>query len=220
MPPHVSDRVRITISLSRDIAERIDDLVDGVRIRNRSHAIESLVTDSLDLAHISYAVIMAGGENVKRRLPAIKRMLGTLTHFGIFEAIIAVGYLGDDVKKEIGDGSSYGVRVSYIESDLGTGGVLTQIKSKLKATFLVINIMEPVDIDLKNLIKFHREHSPLATIATKSLRELTGVYIMEPKVFTFIPNGFCMLEDTVFHDMTKQGKLLPYPILTEVKDKA
>jgi len=42
---------------------------------------------------------------------------------------------------------------------------------------------------------------------------------MEPKLFSFIPPGFCMLEETVFHEMTKQGKLLPYPILKDYTDK-
>ena len=73
--------------------------------------------------------------------------------------------------------------------------------------------------DIKNLLKFHREHAPLVTIATQSLRELSGVYVMEPKVFSYIPSGFCMLEESVFHEMTKQGKLLPYPILTEAKEE-
>jgi len=216
--PSPTDRVRVTISLSRDVAERIDELVDGVRIRNRSHAIESLITDSLDLAHIHQAVILAGGEQAVQRVPAIRRMLSTLAHHGIFEAIIAVGYLGDTLKEQIGTGTVQGVRVQYIQSELGTGGALLQLKNRLRSTFLVVNIDTPVDIDIKNLLKFHREHEPLATIATLSLRELSGVYVMEPKVLSYIPQGFCMLEENVFHEMTKQGKLLPYPILTEAKD--
>jgi NDP-sugar pyrophosphorylase family protein len=220
MNPSSSDRVRITISLSRELAGRIDDLVDGVKIRNRSHAIESLVNDSLDLAHIHQAVILLGGEQAIKRVPAIKRMLGTLAQYGIFEAIIAVGYLGEEIRKLLGNGSEYGVQVTYVESDLGTGGALLQMKNRLKGTFLVVNIENPVEINLKNLLKFHREHTPVATIATRSLRELSGVYVMETKVFNFIPQGFCMLEDTVFHEMTKEGKLLPYPILTERTDKS
>lgn len=215
-----SERVRITISLSKEIAERIDDLVDGVKIRNRSHAIESLVNDSLDLAHIRQAVILLGGKQAIERVPAIKKMLGTLAQYGVFEAIVAVGYLGDEIKKRLSSGTDYGVQLTYIESELGTGGALLQMKNRLKGTFLVINIENPVEINLKNLLKFHREHAPLATIATRSLRELTGVYVMEPKVFHYIPQGFCMLEDTVFHEMTKEGKLLPYPILTEKIDKS
>ena len=106
-------------------------------------------------------------------------------------------------------------KIEYIETQMGTGGALTALKSKLKKTFIVVNINQPVTINLKTLLKFHRDHAPLATIATRSLRELQGIYVLEPKVFNQIPPGFCMLEDTVFHELTKQGKLLSYPILGE-----
>lgn len=211
------DRVRITISLSREIADQIDATIDGVKVRNRSHAIETLVTDSLDLVQVQQAIILAGGEQALNRIPAIKRMLETLKQAGIFHAIIAVGYLGEEIKKEIGNGEEQGLRIEYVTSELGTGGALLQLKSKLKRTFLVANIDQPVEINLKNLLKFHRDHQPTVTIATRSLRELSGIYIMEPKVFTSISEGFCMLEDTVFHDLTRQGKLLSYPILTDAK---
>jgi len=208
-------RVRFTISLAKDVANRIDELVDGVKIRNRSHAIETLVVESLNMAHIHQAVIMAGGEHVTKRMPALREALKTLQTYGIFDVIMAVGYLGEQVRKEFGNGEQFGMRITYLHSELGTGGALLQIKHKLKQAFLVINIERPVSVNLKNLLKFHREHQPFATIATTSLRDLSGIYVFEPKVLNYIPEGFCMLEDTVFHELTKQGKLLPYPILTE-----
>ncbi|MBU6388928.1 ribbon-helix-helix protein, CopG family [Patescibacteria group bacterium] len=211
------DRVRVTISLSRATAEQIDELVDGVRIRNRSHAIESLVNETLELIQVKQAVILAGGQQAVKRIPAISRSLALLKQYGIFDIIIAVGYLGERIKKEIGTGEEQGLTIQYSESELGTGGALLQLKNKLKQTFLVFNIDHPVDIDLKNLLKFHREHQPIVTLATRSLRELSGIYVVEPKVFSFIPSGFCMLEETVFHELTSQGKLLSYPILTDYK---
>ena len=206
------DRVRVTISISKDIANEIDELVDGVKIRNRSHAIETLVTDSLDLVQIKQAVILAGGDQALKRLPAIEKMLQLLKNQGIYEATVAVGYLGEKIKRQLGDGSERGLKIQYIESELGTGGALYQLKSKLKRPFLVVNVDHPMNIDLKSLIKFHRENQPIVTIATHSLRELSGVYVMEPKIFSFIAPGFCMLEDTVFHEIARQGKLLSYPV--------
>lgn len=211
------DRVRITISLSRELATRIDEMVDGVHIRNRSHAIETLVSDSLELVQIRHAVIMAGGDHAIERIPAIERMLVTLVQYGISDITVAVGYLGDRIRQALGTGEGRGMTIQYIESDLGTGGSLLQLKSRLKRTFLVVNVDQPVEINLKMLLKFHRDHQPVATIATRSLRELSGVYVMEPRILTHIPPGFCMLEDTVFDDLTRQGKLLPYPILTDSK---
>lgn len=211
------DRVRVTISLSKQIAAHIDEIIDGVKIRNRSHAIETLITSGLDLIQVKQAVILAGGQQALKRVPAIQKMLLTLKQAGILDLTVAVGFLGDKIQKEIGTGEKEGLRIDYVESELGTGGALLQLKSKLKGTFLVVNVDQPVEIDLRCLFKFHQDHQPLVTIATRSLRELSGVYVMEPKVFTFIPSGFCMLEETIFNELTREGKLLSYPILTDLK---
>lgn len=212
---HPQPRVRLTISLARDIAEQVDDLVDGVRIRNRSHAVESLLLESLHLAQVRQAVIMAGGDDVAKRLPAIQAMLKTLKVQGIYDIYLAVGYLADVVKETFQHGEQLGLRIQYLESNLGTGGVLREHRGKFKGNFLVINIERPIEIDIKQLLTFHREHQPLVTIATPSLKDLHGVYVFEPKALSFIPDGFVMLEETVFHELTKAGKLLPYPIVTE-----
>lgn len=206
------DRVRITISLSKNLADQIERCVDGVKIRNRSHAIETLVSESLDLIQVKQAVILAGGDQALKKVPQIQKMLNFLKSEGIFECLIAVGYLGDKIKKILGDGSELGMKINYYESELGTGGALLALKNKLKTTFLAVNVDQAVSFDLKNLLKYHREHQPIVTIATRSLLELKGVYVMEPKIFQFIPEGFCMLEDGVFHAVAKQGKLLSYPL--------
>jgi len=214
---HPNDRVRVTISLSRELATQVDELVDGVRIRNRSHAIETLITDSLELVQVKQAVILAGGQSAVKRIPVVQKMLQVLQSYGIFDILIAVGYLGEKVRKEIGDGADKGVRIQYSESELGTGGALLQLKPKLKQTFLVVNLDQPMELDIRNLLRFHHEHRPLVTIATRSLRELTGIYVIEPKLFSYIPEGFCMLEETVFDEVARQGKLLSYPVSTDTR---
>ena len=209
-------RVRLTLSLNKELADQIDQMVDGTKIRNRSHAVELLLGESLQIAQVKEAVILAGGDQAQRRIPAIIAMLKTLRQEGIFSVTMAVGYLGETIRTELRTGEAYGVKIQYIQSELGTGGALAQLRGKFKQSFLVVNIERPVQIDIKNLVHFHREHQPVVTLATKSLLDLSGVYLMEPEVFQYIPEGFCMLEETVFHELTKQGKLLPYPIVTEV----
>src|ERR1700694_4071978 len=92
-------RVRLTISLSKELAQQIDGLVDGVKIRNRSHAIESLVNESLELLHVKQAVILAGGAQALERVPVFKKMLRFLKQQGISDIIMAVGYLGEQIKE-------------------------------------------------------------------------------------------------------------------------
>lgn len=208
-------KVRVTISLAKETADQVDRLVDGLKIRNRSHAIETILNEGLGVSSVQHAVILAGGEHAQRRIPAIIHMLKILRSEGIFQVTIALGYLGDSIRHELRKGEKYGVKIEYMQSELGTGGALRELKKRVKQTFLVVNLDSPANLDVKNLLKFHREHQPVATIATKSLQDLMGVYVFEPEIFSFIPEGFCMLEESVFHELTKQGKLLPYPILSE-----
>ena len=59
-------RMRLTITLQKDIIDAIDTYVDGVSIRNRSHAIEAFLSRE---AHpqIKKAVILAADEGITFR---------------------------------------------------------------------------------------------------------------------------------------------------------
>lgn len=206
-------RSRITISLSNNILSSVDKIIDGVNIRNRSHAIETLLTDALNLVSIKTAVILAGGKDATNKISAIESGLDILKKYAIFDVHLAVGYLGDKIKEKLGDGSSYGVNIQYIEGGQGTGGALLPLKSIVKSTLIVLNLEEPVKCDLKNLLQFHNQHKPIATVATKSLKNQWGIYLLDAKIFSYIPKGFSMLEDEVFDKLIKEGQLLSYPSL-------
>ena len=62
----MNKKTRITITLNKDLLNKIDGLVDKEKIRNRSHAIESLITKSLR-PKISQAIILAAGKGVRWR---------------------------------------------------------------------------------------------------------------------------------------------------------
>lgn len=207
-------RARLTISISKELAAEIDRRVDGMQIRNRSHAIETLLSECMNLSSIKTAVILAGGAKATKRVPAIEQSLLLLRKYGIAKVIVAVGYLGKEIQTKIGEGTVNGMVIEYHQSNNGTGGALYELKNKLKKTFFVVNVNEKTDVDLKNLIRFHSEHKPIATVATKSLRDLNGYYLLEPTVFEYISKGFSSLEDDVFVKLTNEGKLLSYPVLS------
>ena len=60
------DRERLTITLKKSILEKVDHIIDGSQIRNRSHAIETLISQSLNPT-IDKAVILAGGRGINMR---------------------------------------------------------------------------------------------------------------------------------------------------------
>ncbi len=207
------NRERISISIKKDLLQKIDRLVDGVTIRNRSHAIESLASQSLGINNISDAVVMAGGDSAADSVNAIKKSIVGLKSLGINEVIVALGYLGDKIKKGLGEGKDLGVEISYLEGSEGSGGALNLLKSALKKTFIVVNIEDDQEIDYKMLVDYHKNSHKIATVATSDIKSMRGIYILEPAVLSYLPNGFCMLEEDIFPKLLKENKVSVYPIL-------
>lgn len=208
------NRERISISIKKDLLKRIDSLVDGVTIRNRSHAVEALVSQSLGINNISDAVVMAGGDNAASSINAIKKSIVGLKSIGLTEVIVALGYLGDKIKKGLGDGKELGVQINYLEGGEGSGGALYMLKNALKKTFIVVNVNDDYEIDYKALVDFHKNSRKIATVATDDIKTLQGIYILEPAVLPYIPSGFSMLEEDVFPRLLKESKVSIYPILS------
>jgi len=207
------ERERITISIKKEVLEKIDQRIDGIKMRNRSHAIESLISDSLGIAKIESAIIMAGGKGALRLIPTIENAIKTLKNYGLKDITIAIGFLGEKIKQEIGNGEKYDVKISYIEGGEGTAGALGLLKNKYKKTFLVVNLDQSIELNIVNLVDFHFNHQPLATVASNDSKLLKGFYLLEPEIFNYIPKGFSMLEEDVFPKLITEGKLLIFPII-------
>jgi choline kinase len=47
----------------------------------------------------------------------IERAASNLKKAGVDDLIIVIGYLGDKIKAELGDGSRYGVKITYVENE-------------------------------------------------------------------------------------------------------
>jgi len=208
-----TQRERITISIRKEILSKIDKKIDGIKLRNRSHAIESMVVENLGIDIISDVIIMAGGEDAIKSVDFIKGLLLKLKTIGVEEVIIAVGYLGKKIKDALKNGDEFGLHINYLEKGEGTGGVLLEMKKSLKKSFLVINIDKKTDVDLKNLIDFHKSSLSLATVATENIKTLKGIYVLESEVLDYLPKGFSMIEEDVFPKLLEEGKLTIYPIL-------
>lgn len=167
---------------------KVDTLVDGTKIRNRSHAFEYLVSSHFK-PKISKALILAGGKGVKMRpltyelpksmlpvrgKPILEHTIELLKRNDIREIYIAIGYLGEKVKEYFGDGSRFSVKINYIDEkkDLGTGGALkSALPSMNQDDFVMIWGDVLIDIDLADLIDFHLEDSPMMTVALTSVSD-------------------------------------------------
>ncbi|WP_066369885.1 mannose-1-phosphate guanyltransferase [Herbidospora mongoliensis] len=131
------------------------------------------------------AVVMAGGEGTRLRpmtanqpkplLPVINRpimehVLRLLKRHGYSEVVVTVQFLAALIRNYFGDGDELGMTLHYAteESPLGTAGSVKNAADRLREDrFLVISGDALTDIDLTDMLRFHREHRALVTIGLK-----------------------------------------------------
>lgn len=192
---------RVTLTIEQQLLELIDSKIDGVEIKNRSHAVELYLRRALQGRVPKKAVILAGGKGT-RMLPLTKRKpkplfeiqgksfleynLNLLERFGIRDVIISVGYLKEQIKERFGNGEEYGVKITYVEENsenpLGTAGPLKKAREHLRdGSFLVLNADELKDINLELFFKEHVKNQALATIALTTVKNpsLFGVAMLD-----------------------------------------
>ena len=210
------ERERITISIKKKLLTSIDDTIDGVNVRNRSHAIETLASRALNLTESKNAVILIGGDGALKTIPMVENNLKQLSKNGFEKVYIAVGYLGDKIKEKLGNGEKYDLELEYLEGGEGTGGALLPLKKVFKNTFLVYNFSNKSDdLTMDSLLDYHKKHRSLVTVVTADMNDLNGIYIMEPESFDYIPRGFSMLENDIFPKIVADGKLVVYPVISQ-----
>ncbi|MFH1055207.1 MAG: sugar phosphate nucleotidyltransferase [Candidatus Altiarchaeota archaeon] len=186
-----ANRERLTITLRNDLLRELDDMVDGIKVRNRSHAIEVLISRVLESKKVKRAFILAGGKGTRMRpftyempkpmipikgRPLIQHIIELCRKYEIRDIILSTGYLGGKIREHFGDGSHLGVDIKYVEEkeELGTAGPLNLAKNLLKCPFLMFNGDVLSDIDLADLIRFHGEQNALATIALTQVEDTSA----------------------------------------------
>lgn len=179
-------RHRVTITIRGDLLNSLDRLVDHQKIRNRSHAVEYLLNRSLG-HETRQAVILASGTGVNMRpftyevpkplipvhgRPILEHTIELLRNHEIRDIVITVSHLKDHIIKYFGDGSHFGVRITYVTESKpsGTGGALHAAAPYLTSSpFLVFYGDILIDLDLTDFLQAHQSNSAaLATIALTS----------------------------------------------------
>ena len=128
------------------------------------------------------ALILVGGEGTRLRpltltvpkpvvtlvdRPFLAYMLEWLAGHGVEDVILSCGFKADKVRAVLGDGGSYGVRLTYREepTPLGTGGALKFCEDLLDERFLMLNGDVLTDIDLTAQIAQHEATGATGTLA-------------------------------------------------------
>jgi NDP-sugar pyrophosphorylase family protein len=99
--------------------------------------------------------------------PLIHYPLAMLRRAGIRDVAINVHHLAEKISNALGDGARFGINITWAPEPtlLGTGGPLNGLKDFLGAdTFVIANSDTILDLDLAEVISFHRRRGALATI--------------------------------------------------------
>jgi NDP-sugar pyrophosphorylase family protein len=154
--------------------------------------------------------------------PLVGYVAEYLAGYGIDEIVVNLHHRPESVRRALGDGSRFGVKLHYVEEPviLGTSGALDNTREFFERdTFVVVNGKIITDIDLNAAIETHRRMNAIATlvllpnigrerfsvIETESGHikgfgrmpaaegpaplMFTGIHIMEPRIFEYIPRG-------------------------------
>jgi len=182
---------------------------------------------------LNTVVIMAGGKGMRLRpmttsipkplvalgdKPMLHRLLERLHSEGFENVSISVNYLGDQIEESVGDGSSWGLMVTYLREDspLGTAGALGLMVGVPENPVLVINADVVTTAKFRVLLEQHRREEAAITMGMQvhdiehpfGVLELegsrvtgmkekpvwrefvsAGVYVLSPEVFGLIQAG-------------------------------
>jgi len=179
---------RITITIDTPLVADIDKTVDGITVKNRSHAIELLLKKALGGGLPDTVVILCGGKGMRFRpityeipkvmlpiqgKPILEHIIELFKKFGVHQVYLSVGYLKEKIKDHFGDGRRFGLKIDYLEENepLGTAGPLRMLADKVDRPFYVANGDELKDVDLEEMFKAHIDNRGRITIALTTVED-------------------------------------------------
>src|SRR6266481_112498 len=155
--------------------------------------------------------------------PLVGYVAEYLAKYGIEDVMVNLHHQPESVRRALGNGSQFGVRLQYVHEPviLGTSGALDNAREFLEGdTFVVVNGKLITDLDLRAALQTHWKRKALATLvllrnpkherfsvvetndglvtrfagmpapaAAEPPLMFTGIHILEPRIFEYIPRG-------------------------------
>ena len=204
-----------------------------------------LIDDLTRVSHADYwVVLMAGGQGTRLRpltedlpkplikvggRPILETILSNFIAAGFAKFFFSVNYKAEMIQEYFGDGSKWGIDISYLEekTKLGTAGALSLLPSRPVNPIIVMNGDLLTTINFQQLIKYHQEHKAVATacvlehtttipygVVEISDNAVTGIR-EKPTLKQFINAGVYLLQPEAF-DYIEAGKPLDMPSLLNI----
>ena len=202
-------------------------------------------------------VIMAGGFGKRLRpltestpkpmlpvngLPLLEHTLNKLRNAGIQAVHITTHYLGDRISDHFGNGSGFGLELTYVEEaqPLGTAAALAQVRPDKPHPLLVMNGDILTSVNVRAMLDFHHDHHACLTVGVRQydievpfgvvetdgarvigitekpvLRQFinAGIYIVEPELCRLIPPGEHFdMPDLITAAIKEGGTVISFPV--------
>jgi dTDP-glucose pyrophosphorylase len=209
------------------------------------------------IQHSNWVVLMAGGLGARLRpltdncpkpmlhvggKPILENILESFIEQGFCNFFISVNYLSEIIIDYFGDGSRWGVSISYLREDkrLGTAGALSLLPSTPNEPFFVMNGDLLTKIRLDAILQFHKEQKASATMAVReydfqvpygvvrmngeqieAIEEKpvhkffvnAGIYVLTPEVMGYVKSDQHLDMPNLFEQITAAGSFAAaYPL--------
>ena len=178
----------------------------------------------------------------------IEIVIDNFKNFGFLDFLVSVNFLSDQITSHLKDGKKMGVNIDYLreEKPLGTAGSLSLIKNiKNDKPYIVTNSDVIIDLDFRDLVRYHNDNEADITICTKfheinipygvvntngtvvSIEEKpnktywvnSGLYVLSPRVINKVNSDeYIDMTDLITNEISEGSKVVSFPIFGYWKD--
>lgn len=157
------------------------------------------------------------------RKPILEWQIANLKNNGITDILLIISKNGQAIIDYFGDGSRFGVDISYFkeEEPLGTGGALYYAKGKYDEDFALLFGDLMIDIDWKKFLSFHKEKgSSLTPFAHPNSHPFDSDLILTDKEGKILGiDSKNNVRDYFYHNLTNAGLYICSPEVIDFLDK-
>lgn len=168
--------------------------------------------------------------------PLLETIVGTFAAQGFRHFYFCVNYMADVIERHFGDGSRFGVSISYLHerTRMGTAGALSLLpEDRPRGPLIVMNGDILTDSSFRHLVAFHRQTRAAATMCVREYEQQVpygivqtsgttlqsivekpsqtyfvnaGIYVLDPDVPDLVPRGQAFDMPQLFEALKAQGR--------------
>jgi mannose-1-phosphate guanylyltransferase len=104
--------------------------------------------------------------------PSVLHLIEHLSREGFNEIVMTLGYMGELIEEQLGNGHMFGVHIDYVyeKEKLGTAGGVKNAEKYLKGEpFIVLGGDHVLNLDLREMYRFHEANDAPVTIGLLSI---------------------------------------------------